>query len=310
MARSKLPVVLAIVFAVIIATYLTMQLRAERQSIAQLQERAATLELAQSSTAATLPAATLPADTVPEAPASASQSAATLPAAVAGTAPAPAVPRQQVIVMRPDGTRDPDPTAGARALIRMFYGDIEKDLGVTTEEMNALVQLTARGNATPAEIDAAIGGRYAQLQERTWEGLAGNRVQSLRSSLASSTHPLTEQQEQRLTAAWKAEFRRTDGENNALAKPTEPRALLDYEEQRIRITEASNERLIAAARTYVSAEQLAVLQSSMDSMLNSQRRNLQTRRLRVEAGGSGAADPPSTLYVYPAGTTPPGAPPR
>jgi hypothetical protein len=307
MARSRLPTAIAIGVAVIIAGYLAWQLRAERQAVAQLQERAAALELEQPSMATA--AATLPAAVQPE-PAPATETTASAPPPVSGKAPAPAAARQQIIVMRPDGTPDPDPTAGTRALIRMFWGDIEKDLGFSAEEMNALVQLVARGDATPAEFDAVTGGRYAQLQERQWAGLADNKITQLRSSLASSTHPLTDQQAGRLSSAMMAESRRTDGEFAAHSKPTEPRALLDYEEQRVRITEASNERLIAAARSYLAPEQVAVMQSSMSTLINSQRRSLQTRRLRVEAGGSGAADPPGTMYVYPPGTTPPGAPPR
>jgi hypothetical protein len=107
-----------------------------------------------------------------------------------------------------------------------------------------------------------------------------------------------------------AEFRRTNAELEAHPKPTEPRALLDYEEQRIRINEASEKRLIAAARSYLAPEQIAVMQSSMDMSMSTQRGNLQARRLRLEAGGSGAADPPPTIYVQPPGTTFPAPPSR
>lgn len=306
MAGSRLPTVIATGVAVIVAGYLAVQLRAERQSVALLRDRAAALEHAQANTATTA-AATRPAGSPPAPHAPEAKAPASTPAPDPGAKPTSAPATQQIVVMRPDGTPDTDPTAGARALIGLFWGDVEKELGLSATEMNALVQLVARGDAMPSEIDAATGGRYAQLQERQWTGLAENKVTQLRSSLASSSHPLTDQQAERLRPALMAESRRTDGEIAAHPKPTEPRALLDYEDQKIRLTEASNERLIAAARSYLGAEQIAVMQGTMNSLLNAQRRNLQTRRLRLEAGGSGAADPPSTIYFYPNATAPPAA---
>lgn len=299
MARPGLPIVITVVVATLIAGFLAVQLRAERQSVAQLRERAAALALAQAQAKTATSTAPPVEGAAPEAPAPEAEMPAREPEEVSSQVPAKAAARQQIVVMRADGTPDPDPTAGARFQIGMFWGDVEKDLGLSKEEMEALVQLVARGNPTPAEFDAATGGRWAQLQERQWDGLAMNRVSSLRNALASTPNPLTDEQEQQLKLAFTAEFRRTGAEEAANPRPTEPRALLEYEEQRLRSTEAGNERIVAATRSHLSSEQVAVVQSTLEIFVNLQRRNLESRRLRLEAGGSGAMNP-EPLIVYPA----------
>lgn len=296
MAKKALPIMITIAVSALIAGYLVVQLRAERQSVAQLRAQAAAL-----ATPVAGPQSLAPAQ--PESPAPEHEIPGNEPPGNPAPAPANAPARQQIIVMRADGTPDTDPTAGARFQIRMFWGDIEKDLGFSAEQMEALVQLVARGNVTPAEFDAVTGGRYPELQERQRFGLTQNRVSNLRRQLASSPAPLTDQQEVRLQEAFMAEFRRTDEETAAYPRPTEARALLDLDAQRLRIAEASNERLMAAARTFLAPEQIAVVQGSLDSLLNSQRRSLETRRLQLEAGGSGAAFA-APLVVYPASATP------
>lgn len=295
MARPGLPIVITVVVATLIAGYLAVQLRAERQSVTQLRERAAALELAKAA-AATAPPVEVAA---PETPAPEAGMPAREPEEAPSQVQAKTAGRQQIVVMRADGTPDPDPAAGARFQIGLFWGDVEKDLGLSKEEMEALVQLVARGNPTPAEFDAATGGRWAQLQERQWDGLAMNRVSSLRNALASTPNPLTDEQEQQLKLAFTAEFRRTGAEETANPRPTEPRALLEYEEQRLRSTEAGNERIVAATRSHLSSEQVAVVQSTLEVLVNLQRRNLESRRLRLEAGGSGAMNT-EPLIVYPA----------
>lgn len=302
MSRSGMPtaIVVVVVVAIIIGGYLAWQLRTERQALAQLQERATALEQARSPVepaATTLPAPEAPR---PEQPmATPTDAPAPSPAA-----PAPAATRQQVIVMRADGTPDPDPEAGARAMIRMFYGDIEKDLGVSKEEMDALLKLVARGNGTPAEFDAATGGRYSQLQERQRYGVAENNLSSLRTALAVSSRPLTDPQVETIRSGLMAELRRRDEEFAANLRPTDPRALLDYEDQQVRILEESNQRLIASAREHLSPGQVAVWQELLDLSVSTRRRSLQARRAQLEAGGSGAATP-APLYVYPYATPPP-----
>lgn len=314
MTMSKTPIVIATGVAVIIAGYLVVELRAERRSVAQLRERVAALEAA---VPAAAPAAvTPPVAALPQPPPEIEVAQPGTPAPVAAAAPpaapppSPAVPKQQVLVMRPDGKPDSDPTAGARAILHLLYGDVEKELGLSADQMNALVQLTARGNSTPAEIDAAIGGKYPMLQELSLKGDVTRRVTQLRSSLASSAHPLNDLQAEQLNAAMMEEFRRKNSEIAARTKPTDPADLLDFEDQNIRINETSNRRLIAAAQSHLAAEQIAVLKSTMDMLLNAQRRTLQTRRARFEAGGSAAADPPGPIYIYPQGTLPPGVAPR
>lgn len=306
MAKSALSTVVTVVVSALVAGYLFVELHGERQSVAELRERLAALELPRAQTPAVAAVEPTPSAQAAETPAlipPAAEAPALNAPAEPVLKPAAAPPRQQIVVLRPDGTPDPDPNAAARAQMLMWWGDIEKDLGFSAEEMQALLQLVARGNATPAEYNAATGGRYAELQERSRIGLTGNRVSSLQRQLASTPHPLTGQQESRLREAFLTEFRRTDEETAAYPRPTEGRALLDIDAQRLRVTEASHERLMIAARSFLAAEQVAVMQSSLDLLLNSQRRSLETRRLQLEAGGSGAPNY-APIYFSPNSATP------
>lgn len=63
---------------------------------------------------------------------------------------------------------------------------------------------------------------------------------------------------------------------------------------------------MTAARSFLAAEQVAVMQGSLDSLLNSQRRSLETRRLQLEAGGSGVPNY-APIYFSPNSAAPPPA---
>jgi hypothetical protein len=301
MARSRLPTVIATLVAMVIAGYLVLQQRDERQALAQLRERAAALELALRNRPVPVvapPLAMQPAPAVPEAP-----PPAAAPPAIPEAA-APPVPQPAVVLIRGDGKPDPDPNAGGKMVLAMLYGDLQKELGLSAEQVEALAQLTVRGNGTPAAVEAILGAKYRQFQEQGWSSSVNNQLTSLRSSLASSEHPLTDAQAERLKQAMMVEARRRDGEVAARERPADPRALLDYEEQNVKFLEASNERLLAGARSHLVAEQTAVLQSSLSMGVNTRRRALQSRRARLDAGGSGAPEPlimrmPATTFQAP-----------
>jgi hypothetical protein len=197
---------------------------------------------------------------------------------------------------------DSSPRAGALAYLQLLYGDVEKALGLTPEEMDALLNLIARGTAsTPEELDAVTGGKYAQLQDLQRQGTAANRVVALRNSLASSSQPITDIQAGKLQADLLEAHRRLDREMATQPRPAEPRALLEYEDLRRRITDAAYDAAIESARSYLTPQQIAHWQAQLETSSNQERRDRELRRLRLEAGAVEKPKPPGPIYFFPEG---------
>jgi hypothetical protein len=172
-----------------------------------------------------------------------------------------------------------------------LYPELDKALGLTPEEANSLAQLMAR-NAQQAEIDALIGpGRAQQLQDYQKTLESRRRMNDLKTTLAQSSYPLSDAQMDRLGPVSRAEQVRRDEDLRARTRPTDPRAQLDFDEETIKATEASYGRVIAAARSVLSPEQLGIMQNSMNSVVTGQRVSLQTRRARLAAGGNVESTP-------------------
>lgn len=179
----------------------------------------------------------------------------------------------------------------AQTAMSRLYPDLDKALGINPEEAGSLVQLMMR-NAPQAEIEALIGPtKAAQLQEYQTTIESRRRMNDLKVTLAQSIYPLTDAQIDRLGPTSRAEQVRRDGELRARIRPTDARAQLDFDEETIRSTEASYGRVIAAARSVLSPEQLGIIQNSRNSVVASQRINLQTRRARLAAGGTTESAP-------------------
>jgi hypothetical protein len=217
------------------------------------------------------------------------------------------VPIAAVAEVIPAAVRDRQMLTSAavnRTRMAVLFPDIEKVLGLTAEETEALAELL-RTNPSDAAIEAQLGAKAAQWQEYKVSVEARRRTSELQQMLARSTHPLTDQQVQQLVPTIVAEQQRTAQE--ALARgprPTDPRAQLDFDEESLKATEARYRRIITASRDFMSSEQVTLMQSSQNRLLATQRANLQVQRAQVEAGGNAAATM-SREYLVPADVTGP-----
>lgn len=288
MSKLTAPMAAALLAALISAGYLWQQLRAERALTAQrqeqntsLQDQVAQLELRLQRAAAMVALPTRP------------------PQAAASSAPVPIAAVAEVI---PAAVRDRQMLTSAavnRTRMAVLFPDIEKVLGLTAEESDALAELL-RTNPSDAAIEAQLGAKAPQWQEYKVSVEARRRTSELQQMLARSTHPLTDQQVQQLVPTIVTEQQRTAQE--ALARgprPTDPRARLDFDEESLKATEARYRRIITASRNFMSTEQVTLMQSSQNRLLATQRANLQVQRAQVEAGGNAAATM-SREYLVPA----------
>jgi hypothetical protein len=141
--------------------------------------------------------------------------------------------------------------------------------------------------AQQAELQSLLGAaKYAEFQEYlpTREGRL--RVIQLRNALSTSDAPLTDQQAEPLLASVLAEGKRRRDDLAARVPPDDPRGRLDFEEETINLTEASQNRLLGSAQSYLSPQQIAVMKNSMTQQVAMQRAMLRARRTRMEAGGN------------------------
>jgi hypothetical protein len=260
MRKPSLTFVTVITAATIVIGYLHLQLRAERDAAAQLREHVAQLE------GAAQPAGS-----------------AALASRVAGQASAAGDPAVQEAppIGPPLPGANPTPTP-PRAL---FSPAIREELGLTEEEGEEFMRLL-RAGGSQADFVALIGAaRYEQYQQMQRAASREQRVNQLRTSLADTRHPLTAAQAAQLDGLLEAEQQRRAAYDRDRVRPTDPRALLEYEESAIKATQAATERMLADARGFMSVEQAAVLQGQLDSSASQQQDNLRTRRARLDAGG-------------------------
>jgi hypothetical protein len=215
MPKLTAPLAAGLLATVITAGYLWQQLRAERELAAQWQEQATKLQeqVAQLELRLQRPAAMAALTTPPPQVAAAGSP----PTAAIAAATAAAARGQQVL-----------PAAVNKAMMAAMYPDIEKVLGLTAEEFDALAQLL-RTNATDAAIEAQLGAKAAQWPEYKVSLEARRRTSELQQMLARSSHPLSEQQVQQLVPTIVAEQKRTAEEAIArgprTAASSPPRAI-------------------------------------------------------------------------------------
>jgi hypothetical protein len=135
---------------------------------------------------------------------------------------------------------------------------------------------------------AAIwSGSYPRLQQ-FWDNYpamadARDRVERY-SALAATTSPLSDEQSKALLNTLTTEYKRRRAEEDVLLGYYYggPRALIDTDEERLKVREASNRRILAAATTYLDDQQLAVVQDTMDQYNARALAALQARRERLE----------------------------
>lgn len=290
----------------IIAGVLWKQLHDERVLSAQLRERVALLGRRPI-----------------EAPAPACEVAAVpAPVPVAATCPTPppASANRAVSSVAQNLARGLDFCTAQKALLRArmieIYPDMGTVLALSLAEFEALtetllrhqesdlscgpegeamrqpsVSAAAREQARQTEVAALLGPqKFQEWQEYlpTREGRLN--VNRLRNALSTSDTPLTDQQAGPLLDSVLAEGKRLRAEKEALVPPTsaDPLSKLDFEEESLRLTEASQARLLGSIQSYLGPQQIAVMKNAMTAVNSRQRAMLATQRAQLEAlGGTG-----------------------
>jgi phage shock protein PspC (stress-responsive transcriptional regulator) len=104
-------------------------------------------------------------------------------------------------------------------------------------------------------------------------------------AMAAIASPLSDEQSKALLSTLAAEYKRRRAEEEASFSYyyyQDPRAQIAREEERLKLRAASNQRAVEAAKAYLDAQQLAVMQDSMARYNASTLAALQIRRDRLE----------------------------
>ena len=300
---KQLVVVLAVALAGVGAGagYLWKQLGAERSLNAELNDHVMALEVAQQAAALAPPpvaAAETPATTSP----------ASAPAAPA-QAPQPAAARQggaalgeaAKALLSTDAGKEMTRTM-LRSVIAQQYPDLGKELGLTPEQANELMETLTRqmvdqssesmglltGNGDPAamrelqrktqemqkaneaELQALLGSKYPKFQEYQGNQAARQQVSQLQNALGTGgITALTDSQRQGLITALGAEQRRINDDNrNALmANQGRPGGSQNYLDQQLQQAADSSRRLVDAASGHLNSQQLDAYRKMLDQQL-------------------------------------------
>lgn len=259
MRKPSLAIAAATTAVTIVIGHLFLQLRAERNTAAQLRQQLAQSPGADRSAGSASPAPRLANDLLQSMDVTGRDSSPTAPTSIAS----------------PSERKPWYPLRTA----------IPKELGLTPEEVDEFSRLLFEGGA-PADFVALVGptryARYKELQRSTARGVQVNRLRTL---LAATDHPLTDGQAAQLDQLLDAEQQRRAADDAARVRPSDPRALLDYDETTLQATRASNERVFVGAHGFLSGEQVQVLQSELERAVSQQLDILRTRRARLDAGG-------------------------
>lgn len=273
MSRSAVALASMALVTGIIAIYLWQELRAERALAAQQQalpprlERQPAVQLTATRGAQASPA-------FGEVPGSRASDVAPRPEVP--RTPAPAADKPLYVLA---GVGPADESRIASELGKSRYPDVEKEVGLDPSEADALFLMVFR-NAREPDVEQRLGSARYQL----WKDYQSTRdssrvVNTLRTNLAASSDPLRDEQVKALTGTILAEQRRRTTELRQRMFPTrDPREQMDQDEQGINISEASYGRIVEAAGSYLSAQQLFVMQNSMNQLIALQRRSLAERR--------------------------------
>ncbi|MDQ2640361.1 MAG: hypothetical protein M3Y79_07265 [Pseudomonadota bacterium] len=154
------------------------------------------------------------------------------------------------------------------------------------------------------ELQRLLGpARYELLAESRALQNTRNNIQTFRQQLAVTANPLTEEQGRRLEETIVAENRRTRSLQAGQAAPDDPLARLQFDEEGVALTVERFERVLAAGRGYLTAQQLDVLKANFDRQLLSERAGVAARRTHIDAGGDPANMPAGLqLLALPAPT--------
>jgi hypothetical protein len=299
------PVLVAVSVAVgITAVHLWQQLRKERELTAQLQNLQVAAPAPRSGEPV-LPEAGKPAFNPTDV-------AAVAPAAPGAPQSLPTDPVAFDIEMRRRNPNYIGVVQGKSGAMQLRYPDLARELGMTPEQAEALYDLLMKHEsemrALPpysgsdaalrqeveraqkdlqakqkAELDAALVGREQQWREYQPTIDARQRVSEL-TNMVASTSPLNEAQARQLVATVVAEQRLRADMLGAIAAPpaNNPLAQLEYAEQSLAAREQSNRRTIESARSYLTAEQVTIMENAMNGLNQSMRASLRARREQLE----------------------------
>jgi hypothetical protein len=169
-------------------------------------------------------------------------------------------------------------------VLALFSPAIQKEMGLTAQKADEFRRLLREGSS--ADLAAFLGpDRYGQYQEIQRIMRRAQQVGQLRTSLSNGVHALADAQAAQLDTLLEAEQRRRVVADKGRARPTEPRARLEYDEALLKETQAGNERVLAGMRWFLSPEQIAVLRNQLGGNTSAQLDSLRSQRATLDAGG-------------------------
>lgn len=308
------------VMAGIVSVNLWRELRAERELTAGLRT-----QLAEAATPASVPASSTPMRET--ALASAAPTSAATPAAKPGAETAPAVvtaPINLALNSR-EMLKDPEYRAARLAQARMTlpqnYPGLVEELGLSREEADQLFDLLAENQVSTAnqlpigtngQIDQAamqeftrarqeqqaklnesvaalLGSRYGQWQEYEQTRPARMQVTQVGRTLESVGMPITDAQRRPLTAVYIAEQKRQTQERQSMIREVtrDPQSQARLQEESIKLQAESNRRILEAAASHLSSEQVDALRQSFEQQQAMSRASSRLMRAQQEAQGQG-----------------------
>jgi hypothetical protein len=299
MQKSTWPFMVTTLIAMAVAIYFWQQLVSDRQVIAQLRDRVAQLELAQvrkttgigqqkESTLAPTPISS----------AEALRRSMAMPnadrAVVVNTM------AKQADELRKDPAVREAMLAQLRARLPSEYPDLGKALGLTYEQLDALLDLLASQQMnpplTPAELEGPIEAqlgpeKFQKFLEYRRTKASRLQVDELRTALSPTAHPLTDQQQEtlldRMSAEQKLRAEEIRSKRTALGGPGVPLApneSLGLNELVLKSTEEGNQRVLEEAGNYLKPEQVAALRSMLEQQLSVSRASLRLQKERLQGG--------------------------
>lgn len=180
--------------------------------------------------------------------------------------------------------------AQARLQMPQAYPGVARELGLTPEEAEEFFDMLAKQqfermalttasqdgdaeaglkiNKARKDGEAAMARFLGPDREQAWNDYqqslgARRQISQLGTLLSAAGRPLTDSQARQLTALVAAEQRRLKDEIGFRVKPQDPGAQTQYNEAVLKASEESNIRIIEFAKTYLSAQQLDALKTSL-----------------------------------------------
>jgi hypothetical protein len=209
------------------------------------------------------------------------------PSALSGTAPT----RLKEPTEKPQSSGDAgqlayedDNRRAKRFLLNRYYPDLQKATDFGSEDVAKLLSLWP---GDEAELEKGLGAaKYQRWKEYEVQVQSADAVKNLGRNL-SGDDQLREYQADMLYQTIFKEKRRRDEElrMRTYATPSDPRLRLEFEFGNLAIKEESDQRILAAAKSFLSEQQFNALpEAVIDPNVAATRENLERIRPRVERG--------------------------